>query len=65
MASITLSLPDMHCEGCVGAVTSIARRLDPGCQVDADLPARRVTVSGALEAAALRQALAKGGFPPA
>lgn len=65
MASISLTLPDMHCQGCVGAVGRIVQRLDPAARLSADLAASRVEVEGHIDEAALRAALAKGGFPPA
>lgn len=65
MSSITLTLPDMHCDGCIGAVTRIAQRLDPAARVSAELADRSMTVAGRVEEAALRGALARAGFPPA
>ena len=63
MPQITLTLPDMHCDGCIRAITRVAQKQDAAATVTADLPARRVTLSGALDEPALRAALAKAGFP--
>ena len=65
MPSITLTLPDMHCGGCVSTVTRIAQRLDPAAQLTTDLQSRTVQVDGRLAEDALRAALIRGGFPPA
>jgi Cu+-exporting ATPase len=65
MNQITLTLPGMHCDGCVRSITRLAQKQDPQAAVTADVPARRATFSGALDEAVLRAALAKAGYQPA
>lgn len=63
MEHIILTLPAMHCDGCVGAVTRVARRLG-FTKVAADLATGRVVFDGGGDEPALRAALTKAGFPP-
>lgn len=58
-----LTIPAMTCGGCVRAVTKAIRDVSPEARVEADVPRRRVTVSGAADLAAVRAALAAAGFP--
>ncbi|NCY24525.1 MAG: copper chaperone [Alphaproteobacteria bacterium] len=64
MTQINLTIPDMHCNGCLRAITRLAQKLDPQAQVSADLPTRRASFTGALDEAALRAALARAGYQP-
>jgi copper chaperone len=64
MTEINLTLPEMHCDGCVRAITRLAQKQDPQAQVAADLPSRKVRFTGALDEAVLRAALAKAGYQP-
>jgi len=57
----TLSVPDMSCGHCKAAVETALAPLAREVQVD--LPARRVTVTGAEATAPLIAALAAVGFP--
>ncbi len=61
-----LSVPDMSCGHCAAAVEAALTRADPAARVavTVDLPARRVSVEGLTEAAAVA-ALAAAGFPAA
>ena len=65
MTQINLTLPEMHCDGCVRAITRLAQKQDPDARVSADLPARLASFSGKLDEAVLRAALAKSGYQPA
>ena len=51
MTQINLTIPDMHCNGCLRAITRLAQKLDPQAQVSADLPARQASFTGALDEA--------------
>lgn len=56
-------IEDMTCGGCARSVTAAIRALDPAAVVEADPPARRVTVQTAAPQAAIMAALAEAGFP--
>ncbi|WP_374642477.1 heavy-metal-associated domain-containing protein [Tabrizicola sp.] len=56
-------IEDMTCGGCARSVTAAIRALDPAAVVEADPPARRVTVRTAAPQAAIMAALAEAGFP--
>jgi copper chaperone len=64
MTQINLTLPDMHCDGCLRAITRLAQKLDPQVRVSADLPARQASFIGTLDEAVLRAALARAGYQP-
>lgn len=64
MTQINLTLPAMHCDGCVRAITKVAQKLDPAAVVQAELATHAASFTGALDEAALRAALARAGFPP-
>jgi copper chaperone len=58
-----LKIPAMTCGGCVRAVTKAIHDVSPGATVQADVPGRRVLVSGTADAAAVHAALEAAGFP--
>ncbi|MCC6730639.1 MAG: heavy-metal-associated domain-containing protein [Chthonomonadales bacterium] len=66
MESVTLTAPDIHCDGCA---RSIARSLGglPGVgAVEVDIAAKRVRVEydgATIDEAAIRSRLADAGFP--
>ncbi len=62
MATITLLVGGMTCDGCVAAVTKAIRRLDPSAGVQADLPSGRVTVLSEAEPVALAVAVENAGL---
>jgi copper chaperone len=58
-------IPDMACDGCVRSVTLAIQAVDPGAQVTADLPARRIDVASQTPRDRLATALADIGYAPA
>ncbi|HEX2045675.1 MAG TPA: heavy metal-associated domain-containing protein [Gaiellaceae bacterium] len=57
------NVPGMHCDHCVHAVETELRRVPGVERAKADLATRAVTVRGsALDAAALRAAIAEAGY---
>ncbi|MFO0624347.1 MAG: heavy metal-associated domain-containing protein [Polyangiales bacterium] len=63
--TIVLSIEGMTCGGCARHVTAAIRGVDGTRAVAIDLAARRarVTTEGALPPEALRDALARAGYP--
>jgi copper chaperone len=62
--AIRLQVPDMTCNHCVATITQAVRALDPGAQVEVDLPAKRVTVTSALPRDKLLAAISDAGYSP-
>ena len=62
---IELQLPDMTCGHCVRTVTEVARRLDPGAQVQTDLGTHTARFQTQTDAQTLRKALEEEGYPAA
>ncbi|WKB54009.1 heavy-metal-associated domain-containing protein [Eleftheria terrae] len=62
---IEFSIPAMSCGHCASAVARALGQADPQAQVDIDLRARTVRITSREQAAALAQALAEAGYPPA
>lgn len=60
-----LTIEAMHCPACARRVTTAIHAVEPAAQVDIDVPARRVRLAGEADIAAIRQALAEAGYPPA
>lgn len=60
---IELSVKDMTCGHCVGAVTRAVKAVDPAAGVDVDLAAKRVRVESGAPAQALIRALDDAGYP--
>jgi len=59
----TFNVSGMSCEHCVRAVTSAIRGIDPGANVQVDLGAGRVTITGEqVPAARLAAAIADEGY---
>lgn len=59
------TLPDMTCEGCVGAVTRAVHALDPAAALAFDLPTHEVRIATSHPAAPVAAALRDAGFTPA
>jgi copper chaperone len=57
-----LHIENMTCGGCVKAITRVVASLDPKATVDADLPARTVTIRTSVAKDDIERALAKGGW---
>ena len=60
----TFQVNDMTCGHCVATVTRTVQRVDPAATVEIDLPAQRLRVDSAREAAAFRAALTDEGYAP-
>jgi len=58
----TYHVPDMNCGGCAKAIGRIVATLDPQAAVTADLATKRVAIDSTASDAALREALARGGY---
>ncbi len=52
----------MTCSGCVNAVTNAIRAKQPAAEVTVDLDSGRIDVEGAIEEAALIEAVEDAGF---
>mgnify|MGYP000117867417 CR=1 FL=1 len=57
-----LSIPDMHCGGCVKGVTRAAQTVDAGARVTPDLETREATLETRASEADILAALARAGF---
>jgi copper chaperone len=62
---IELTLPDMTCGHCVANVTRTVKQLDGAARVTIDLPTHKVQIETAVDATAVRAALADEGYPAA
>lgn len=56
------TVPEMHCDGCIAAVTKAIQAVDRQAQVVAELATHRVAVQSAASAAALAAAIDAAGF---
>lgn len=61
--TMRFSIDGMQCGGCVKAVETVLRRLDPRAQITVDLDAGTATVTGACAAPDIAAALSQAGFP--
>ena len=55
-------IENMTCGGCVRGVTRAIQSVDPAATVEADPPARKLTVQSGKPGAAFLPALAEAGF---
>lgn len=55
-------VPDIHCDGCIRALTAVARSLDSNATVEADLETKLVTVRTEAADAAVMAAFEDAGF---
>lgn len=60
---IELTVKDMTCGHCVGAVTKALKAVDPQASVDVDLAAKRVRIETRQPRDALAEALRLAGYP--
>ncbi|HEX6268300.1 MAG TPA: heavy-metal-associated domain-containing protein [Burkholderiales bacterium] len=60
---IELSVKDMTCGHCAGAVTRAVKSVDPQANVEVDLESKRVRVDGGKPAEELIRALHAAGYP--
>lgn len=58
-----LYIEDMTCGSCVKHVTETIRSIDPNAEVQADVPARIVTVTSTATQEAIVAALGADGYP--
>jgi len=56
-------VPDMHCGGCLKAVTQAVQKLDPNARVEGDLENRVIAIASSQDEDLIRSALDKAGFP--
>jgi copper chaperone len=62
---LEFNVPAMSCGHCVGAVTEAVMQVDPAAKVEVDLASKKVKVESSQGRAALADALAEAGYPPA
>ena len=55
-------VPEMHCDGCIAAVTKAIRSIDPQATVAADLATHLVQVQSSVAPALLATAIDDAGF---
>ena len=55
-------VPEMHCDGCIAAVTKAIRSIDPQATVAADLTTHVVKATSAFPVTALTNAIEDAGF---
>jgi copper chaperone len=60
----TFRVPDMHCDGCVRAITAAVRAVAPAATIAADLDSHELRIAGADDTDALARALSDAGFTP-
>jgi len=56
------SVPDMHCDSCVRAITEAVRGVDPAADVRVDLKGLTVEIASSQPDAALADAIDAAGF---
>jgi copper chaperone len=61
--TLFFAVEGMQCGGCVKAVETVLKRLDPQAEIMVDLDAATASVTGARDAAEIAAALTKAGFP--
>ena len=61
---LELTINDMTCGGCVGAVTRVIQQLDPQARVAVDLPTHHVSVESVASRERILAALADAGYTP-
>lgn len=57
-------IQDMTCGGCATRVTKTVQALDPAATVEADVPAKVVTIQSSVPEAQVVAALTEAGYPP-
>lgn len=55
-------VPDIHCDGCIRALTGAVRDVDATATVRADLETKLVTIATSANDAAVAQAIRDAGF---
>lgn len=59
---LQFNVPDMDCQSCVRSITAAVHQVDATAEISADLPAKRVTVTGTGSAKAFAAAIEDAGF---
>lgn len=62
MSTATYNLPDISCDHCVNAITGAVSPLDGVESVDVSIDDKTVTVSGAFDDTAVREAIDEAGY---
>lgn len=55
-------VPDMDCQGCVGAITKAVQKHDATAQVQADLAMHAVDITSVLDGTALAAVIESAGY---
>jgi copper chaperone len=58
-------IPAMTCGHCASKVNTALKRFDAACDIQVDLPQRKVSVRSGEDRAALVDVLSEAGYPPA
>ena len=59
---LKLTVPDMSCDHCVGAVTKALKSVDADAEVAVDLSTKSVTISSDASGEKIAAALSKAGY---
>jgi copper chaperone CopZ len=59
---VQFEVPNIHCDGCVRAITRAVQKLDPAASVSADLATKRVIIGGTHEAHDYAAAIEAAGY---
>jgi copper chaperone CopZ len=59
---VQFEVPDIHCDGCVRAITRAVQKRDPAASVSVDLETKRVVIGGTQEAHDYAAAIEAAGY---
>ena len=59
---IRFHIPGMTCGGCLRSITAAIHGVDAGARIDADIPAKSVSVESPADRAALVAAIREAGY---
>jgi copper chaperone len=59
---VQFEVPDIHCDGCVRAISKAVQKLDPAASVAADLETKLVVIGGTKEAHDYAAAIEAAGY---
>jgi copper chaperone CopZ len=62
MNEAIFTVKGIHCQSCVANIKEAVTELDGVAQVDVDVPGEKVTVRGAVDDGAVREAIASAGY---
>jgi copper chaperone len=60
---IEFEVNNMSCGHCVGSVTKTVKQIDPGADVQVDLPSKKVSVQSSQDRTIFAKALTEAGYP--